>query len=205
MTETRREHWDDVYGKKREDEVSWFESEPKTSLALVDRCAPARDAKIIDIGGGASRFVDALLDRGFSNVTVLDVSQAALDRARTRLGTRADRATWIASDVTTFTPAVEYAIWHDRAVFHFLTDAADRTAYVRALERGVAKGGHAIIGTFALDGPEKCSGLSIVRYDAAAIAKTVGASFALVDAERHEHVTPAGKTQPFTFARFVRT
>ena len=204
MSASRQEHWDGIYASRREDEVSWFQATPAVSLDLVDRCALARDAKILDVGGGASRLVDALLDRGFLDLTVLDVSAQALDRARARLGERADRVKWIVADVTRFEPAERYALWHDRAVFHFLTAAEDRAAYARALDRAVAPGGHVVVGTFALDGPERCSGLPVVRYDASGLAAALGPSFTLVETVRHEHVTPAGRTQAFTFVHLVR-
>ncbi|CAN5924723.1 class I SAM-dependent methyltransferase [soil metagenome] len=198
------QHWNDVYAQKREDEVSWFQPEAALSLDLIARCALPRDARIIDVGGGASRLVDGLLDRGFEDVTVLDLSSAALARARERLGERGQQVQWVAADVTSFEPPDRYALWHDRAVFHFLTSPADRSAYVHVLERALADGGHAIVGTFAPDGPERCSGLPVVRYDGPALAAALGPSLTLIEALRHEHVTPAGRVQPFTFARFVR-
>ena len=206
MTHTsQQQHWDDVYTQKAEDEVSWFQPEAAMSLDLIARCALPPDAKIIDVGGGASRLVDGLLDRGFVDVTVVDLSAAALAKARARLGERAQPVSWVAADVTTFEPPARYALWHDRAVFHFLTAPADRAAYVRVLERALADGGHAIVGTFAPDGPERCSGLPVVRYDAAALAAALGPSLTLIESARHEHVTPSGKVQAFTFARFVRS
>jgi SAM-dependent methyltransferase len=200
----RQAHWEDVYTRKREDEVSWFQPEAAVSLELIDRCGVPADARIIDVGGGASRLVDGLLDRGFGHVTVLDLSSAALAKARERLGERASRVQWVAADVTTFVPPTSYAVWHDRAVFHFLTAEADREAYVRVLERAVLPGGHVIVGTFALDGPLRCSGLEVARYDPAGLAAVLGASLTLVESRRHEHVTPGGKVQAFTFVRFVR-
>ena len=201
---SRQEHWDSIYARKREEEVTWFEPEAARSLELVSRCALPHDAKIIDIGGGTSRLVDGLLDRGFEELSVLDVSSQALEKSRARLGERGRRVRWITGDVTTFEPADRYALWHDRAVFHFLTSPDDRAAYVRVLERALAPGGHVIIGTFAADGPDRCSGLDVVRYDGPGIAAAIGPSFALVEAVRHEHVTPTGKVQPFTFARLKR-
>ena len=199
---SRAQHWEDVYTRKSEDEVSWFQVEPAMSLALIAECAPRPDAKIIDVGGGASRLVDGLLERGFLDVTVLDLSPAALAKSRARLGERGARVHWVSGDVTAFQPPAHYAIWHDRAVFHFLTSEADRSAYVKVLSRALAKDGHAIVATFAPDGPERCSGLDVVRYDAAALAAALGPSFVLVESRRHEHVTPAGKVQPFTFGLF---
>lgn len=199
----RRAHWNHVYSTKREDEVSWFQPEATPSLELVARCGLGAGARVVDVGGGASRLVDALLDRGLAP-TVLDLSEAALEASRARLGDRASRVEWIAGDVTAFAPRAPFELWHDRAVFHFLTDAGDRAAYVRAMERSIASGGHAIVATFALDGPERCSGLDVVRYDGASLAAALGPSFRLVESLRHEHVTPAGRAQAFTFARFAR-
>lgn len=204
MTSARQQHWNDIYARKREDEVSWYQEEATVSLELVARCGLGPGARIIDVGGGAGRLVDGLLDRGFKDVTILDLSVEALAKARARLGARAEGVRWIAADVTTFEPAERYDLWHDRAVFHFLTSPVDRAAYVTALEHALAPGGHAIVGTFALDGPERCSGLEVVRYDAPGLAAALGASFALVEAVRQEHLTPAGKVQAFTFVRLAR-
>jgi trans-aconitate methyltransferase len=162
------------------------------------------DADIIDVGGGASRLVDCLLEKGFSRVTVLDLSANALDEAKKRLGRRGDGIDWIAADVTAWEPSRTYDLWHDRAAFHFLTDAVDRDAYVARLKKAVRAGGHVIIATFAPDGPEKCSGLPIVRYNPEAVASALGAGFELVDSRRHDHVTPGGNTQRFQFSRFLR-
>ncbi len=201
---SRREHWDAIYARKSEEEVTWFEPAAARSLELITRCNLPHDARIIDVGGGASRLVDGLLERGFDDVAVLDVSREALDKSRARLGEGARRVRWIVGDVTVFDPTERYALWHDRAVFHFLTSPSDRAAYVRVLERAVVPGGRVIIGTFAVDGPERCSGLEVVRYDGPAIAAALGPSFSLVEALRHEHVTPAGKVQSFTFACLAR-
>ncbi len=203
-TSSREQHWNDIYARKREDEVSWYQQEATLSLELVARCGLTPGAKVLDVGGGAGRLVDGLLDRGFADVTVLDVSEQALLKARARLGARAERVQWVVADVTTFQPTGRYDLWHDRAVFHFLTSPAERAAYVAALERAVAPGGHVIVGTFAPDGPKRCSGLEVVRYDAAGLAAALGPSFTLVEEARQEHVTPAGKAQAFTFVRLVR-
>lgn len=202
---SRQEHWDSIYSRKGEEEVTWFEAEPRRSLELVSRCALPSDARIIDVGGGASRLVDGLLDRGFEELSVLDVSSQALEKSRARLGARASRVHWITCDVTMFEPPDRYALWHDRAVFHFLTAGADRAAYSRALERALNPGGLVIIGAFAVDGPDRCSGLEVVRYDGPGIAAALGPSFTLVETVRHEHVTPTGKVQSFTFARLKKS
>ena len=180
MTEPGREaHWQGVYTSKGEREVSWFQDRPDVSLELI--AAVGGRPSIIDVGGGASRLPDALLDAGHADVTVLDVSQAALTASQRRLGTRAQRVNWITADVTTWEPSRHFDVWHDRAVLHFLTEAADRTAYVQRLHKALRSGGTAIIGTFALDGPEKCSGLPVFRYNSTKLLATLGGSFALIE------------------------
>jgi SAM-dependent methyltransferase len=188
----RGAHWENVYRTKGEREVSWFQETPEVSLALIAAAGAAHDSAIIDIGGGASRLVDALLDAGYTDVTVLDVSDAALVAAKARLGGAAARATWIVSDVTAWKPPRRYDLWHDRA------------AYVACLTQALRPGGHAIIATFAPDGPQRCSGLPVVRYDGASLGQTLGSSFTLVEARRHDHPTPMGSTQRFQFSLFRR-
>jgi 2-polyprenyl-3-methyl-5-hydroxy-6-metoxy-1,4-benzoquinol methylase len=194
-----------VYTTKGEQEVSWYQARPEVSLELIASASSARHASVIDIGGGASRLPDTLLEAGFADVTVLDVSEAALATSRARLGSAASRINWIAADVTMWEPTRQFDVWHDRAVLHFLTDPADRAAYVETLLKALRLEGTAIIGTFALDGPEKCSGLPVVRYDAAKLAQLLGASFTLVATKPHEHVTPWKSTQRFQFSVFRRT
>ena len=205
---SRRAHWENVYTTKGEDEVSWFQQSPAPSLELIVQAGAARESAIIDIGGGASRLVDHLVAQGFEDVTVLDLSGAALAAAKSRLeshlGARAERVRWIVADATTWEPARPYDIWHDRAAFHFLTDANDRAAYIARLGRGLKIGGHAIIATFALDGPEKCSGLPVERYDSASLGQTLGAAFKLAHTQRHEHATPWDSRQIFQFSVFRR-
>ena len=202
--ESRQAHWENVYVTKRENEVSWFQETPAPSLALIVEAGAAPASGIIDIGGGASRLVDNLLEQGFEDVTVLDLSGAALKAAKARLGARADRVHWLVADVTIWEPVKRYDIWHDRAAFHFLTDEKDRAAYIERLTRGLKTGGHAIIATFALDGPEKCSGLPVARYDAASLGQTLGPGFRLVHTRRHEHATPWDSRQIFQFSIFRR-
>ncbi len=202
--ETRRSHWDAAYRAKGEVGVSWFEDTPAVSLDLIRKYAPDPSSSLIDIGGGASRLVDALLDEGMKAITVLDLSPAALDAAKARLGARAGQVQWLALDVTQWEPDRTYDIWHDRAAFHFLTDAGDRGAYVERLIAAVKPGGYAIIATFAPDGPERCSGLPVVRYDAAALSGVIGSSFRLVEALRHVHTTPGNATQAFQVSVFQR-
>ena len=206
MTEPDRQaHWQNVYRSKGEREVSWSQSSPEPSLGLIEKFAPARGASIVDIGGGASRLVDALRERGYENVTVLDLSEAALHSARDRLGADAASVQWVAADATQWQPTQAFDIWHDRAAFHFLVEPRDRDAYIARLHQGVKSGGNAIIATFALDGPEKCSGLPVQRYDQVALGKALGPEFALVHHQPHHHVTPWGTAQSFQFSVFRRT
>jgi 2-polyprenyl-3-methyl-5-hydroxy-6-metoxy-1,4-benzoquinol methylase len=194
-----------VYQTKGERDVSWFEESPAISLELIRATGVAPTAPIIDIGGGASRLVDALLDEGYSAVTVLDLSEKALETSKARLGPQiAAKVKWVAVDVTAWEPSQAYDVWHDRATFHFLTDPSELAAYVERVLRAVRWGGHVIIGTFALDGPERCSGLPVVRYDAAAISKILGPSFDLSQSQMHAHQTPTGAIQRFQFNRFRR-
>ena len=200
----REAHWQGVYTSKGEREVSWFQDIPETSLGLVAAAGPPARTSVIDIGGGASRLPDALLAAGYQDVSVLDVSEAALATSRARLGSTASRIHWIVADVTAWTPSRTFDVWHDRAVLHFLTDAADRAAYVARLSAALRPGGAAIIGTFALDGPDKCSGLPVVRYDADSLGRLLGDAFVLTGSQRHDHVTPWESTQRFQFSVFER-
>ena len=204
MSNDRASHWETIYQTKAEDQVSWFQQTPEPSLTLLALTGATPASVIVDIGAGASHLVDALISQGFGDVTVLDISQAAIDADRARLGPKANRVTWICSDVTAWQPRRGYDIWHDRAAFHFLTDPADQAAYAAVLTRALKPGGHTIIGTFAPDGPEKCSGLPIVRHDANSISRLLGSSFALVDTRRHEHKTPWDSVQRFQFTTFRR-
>jgi SAM-dependent methyltransferase len=204
MEADRVAHWETVYTTKDESEVSWFQDNPESSLELIEQARPAPDSAIIDIGGGASRLVDALLERGFRRVTVLDISAAALDLAALRLGRRASEAQWIVADVTEWQPSRRFDVWHDRAAFHFLVDAKGREAYIARLKEALRPGGHAIIATFATDGPKTCSGLPVNRYDPAGLAKELGEEFALLDSRAHDHVTPSNSNQRFQFCLFRR-
>jgi SAM-dependent methyltransferase len=201
---SRKTHWERVYTTKGEREVSWFQENPVPSLELIGLAGLFTDASIIDIGGGASRLVDALTKRKIGKITVLDLSAVALDAARERLGDKGTDVKWVVADVTTWEPSQTYDLWHDRAALHFLTDASDRSAYVGNLKKAVRPGGHVIIGTFALDGPERCSGLPIVRYDAGVLGAILGIEFDLMDSRRHDHTTPWGAVQRFQFSTFRR-
>jgi SAM-dependent methyltransferase len=199
---TRREHWENVYQTKGERDVSWFEESPAISLELIRATGVKADASIVDIGGGASRLVDALLDAGFEALTVLDLSETALATSMARLGVRGIKIKWVTADVTVWQPTEIYDVWHDRAAFHFLTDLKDQSAYAEKVRRVVRLGGHVIIGTFAPNGPERCSGLPIVRHDNASLGKMLGPSFELVESRNHSHQTPIGTIQRFQFSRF---
>ena len=200
----RHAHWQDVYSTKGEQEVSWFQDTPATSLELIRAVADGPETAIIDVGGGASRLPDVLLQAGCRDLTVLDVSEAALAASRKRIGSRAEEINWIAADVSAWRPSRRYDVWHDRAAFHFLTAAEDRKAYIAVLKSALRERGHAVIGTFALNGPERCSGLPVVRYDSEGLAATLGPSFRLLASRVEEHRTPAGASQMFQFSTFVR-
>jgi SAM-dependent methyltransferase len=202
--EKRRVHWEKVYQTKGERDVSWFQETPRLSLEFIQSVGVESDAPIIDIGGGASRLVDTLLDAGFENITVLDISEKALAKSKSRLGKRGTRVRWVVSDVTSWEPIEAYVVWHDRAAFHFLIDPNDRAAYVERLLCAVRPGGHVIIGTFALDGPERCSGLPVVRYDAASLSAILGHSCDLLENRDDGHQTPVGDIQRFQFSCFRR-
>lgn len=209
-------HWERVYESKAPREMSWHRPHLETSIEWVvqaapDRApgradrAPGRGAAIIDVGGGDSTLVDDLLALGYRDVTVLDVAEAALDRSRERLGEPAGQVKWMAADVTQAElPERGYDVWHDRATFHFLTDTAQRRAYVRRMARALRPGGHAVIATFGPEGPQKCSGLPTMRYDAAGLGHELGPEFRLVRSAMVEHRTPAGARQQFVYCDFVR-
>lgn len=195
-----REHWNKVYTAKRETEVSWYQPHPELSLGFIKSAAPNVSASILDVGGGASHLVDELLSQGYSDVTVLDVSQAALDRSKERLGPLADTVSWIAADITEWVPSRTWDIWHDRAVFHFLTAAQDQDRYIAALMAGTKPGSVAVMATFALDGPESCSGLPVQRYSPITLAARIGGGFELVSEALESHRTPKGNLQKFAYA-----
>ncbi len=200
----RQSHWQNVYQTKGERDVSWFQEVPAISLELIHATGAGPDSSVIDIGGGTSRLVDALVREGFRSLSVLDVSEKALATSRERLGPNAKNVAWIVADVTTWRPDKSYDVWHDRAAFHFLTEPADRAAYAECVQNAVRPGGHVIIGTFAPDGPERCSGLPVLRHDAASIGEVLGPSFKFTESRRHDHQTPGGSIQCFQFSRFQR-
>ncbi len=199
---TTRQHWQQVYQSKAATEVSWYAEHLGESLRMIREAAALAD-RIVDVGGGASTLVDDLLELGYRDLTVLDVSPAALALSRKRLGERAARVKWLEADVTRADLGQNsFDLWHDRAVFHFLTAEPDRRAYMRRLERSLAPGGHVVIATFALAGPNRCSGLEVVRYAAEALARELGPAFELSAQRESTHTTPAGKPQRFLCCRF---
>lgn len=200
----RKARWDEIYGAKASDELSWYQAHPEVSLRLIDDARLDRAARILDVGGGDSLLVDHLLDLGYQEVSVLDISTAALERAQARLGERRDRVAWIEQDVTEFEPETTFDLWHDRALFHFLIGTKDRARYLESMRRSIADDGHLIIATFSPQGPPKCSGLNIMRYSPHDLARLVGAGFQLVETINQTHVTPRWSRQAFVYCRFVR-
>jgi 2-polyprenyl-3-methyl-5-hydroxy-6-metoxy-1,4-benzoquinol methylase len=193
-------HWDTVYANKPPNAFSWYRPHLETSLALIERAMPNKSASLIDVGGGESTLVDDLLARGYQNITVLDISQTAIDVTKKRLKEAAETIEWITGDVTKVDLAPSaYDVWHDRAVFHFLTSTEARHAYVKNVARAVVRGGHVIIGTFGPEGPTKCSGLDVMRYDAESLHDQFGPRFRLVDSSKELHQTPFGTTQQFLY------
>jgi len=195
-----KSHWEKVYAANPPEAVSWYRAHLETSLALVERAAPDRSSSIIDIGAGESTLVDVLLQSGYHNLTVLDVSQTAIDVTKERLGSAAAQIHWLVSDILESSlPPNSYDLWHDRAVFHFLTDPQQRAAYVRQVARAVKPGGHVIVGTFGPEGPTRCSGLDVMRYDADSLHGEFGTRFRLVESSKELHQTPGGATQQFLY------
>jgi len=206
MNSAQLEHWQTVYRDKSETQTSWFRAHLDASLRLIDDLSLPAAAPIIDVGGGRSTLVDDLLARGFADVTVLDIAESALAASRSRLGAAAAHVRWLAADVTVADlSSAHYGLWHDRAVFHFLVDATLRRRYLAQAARCVRPGGYAVVATFAADGPERCSGLPVRRYDGAALAAEFAPCFAMLQAARDEHVTPWGATQAFTYVALRRT
>lgn len=199
-----REHWERVYATNAPDQVSWYAPHLAASLALIERAAASLSAAILDVGGGSSSLVDDLLARGYRNLTVLDISETAIEAGRKRLGRDAERVRWIAADITQVQlESAQFDVWHDRAVFHFLTRPADRAAYVCRAAGAVRPGGHIVMGTFGAEGPTRCSGLNVIRYDAESLRREFGPRFRLLEASTHLHRTPAGTLQQFLYCDFV--
>jgi len=200
MADERMSHWEGVYRKKDDTQLSWHQDDPSLSLALCEMAGIDSGSSVIDIGGGTSRLAARLIEKGLRDVSVLDLSEAALERSRRHLGPVNDQIEWIAADVTTWIPNRRYDLWHDRAVFHFLVEAEDRSAYLNRLRRCLQPGGHAIIATFALDGPETCSDLPVMRYDPQGLSAVLGDAFTLIAERMHMHPTPWGSPQSFQFS-----
>jgi SAM-dependent methyltransferase len=202
MQSDRKAHWAQVYSTKSPTEVSWYQPTPEVSLSTLDRFGVGPASSLIDVGGGASRFVDELLGRGWRDVTVLDIAASALAASKSRLGPDADRVHWEVADITDWAPSRQWEVWHDRAVFHFLTEPEQRRKYRETVSRALAPDGLLIIATFALDGPEKCSGLTVLRYDAVSLSEELGPSLQLLDGWREVHLTPFQTSQSFTWCVF---
>jgi hypothetical protein len=199
-----REHWENTYSTRGETGVSWYQSEPRLSLELIRAVAPDQGGRIIDVGGGASVLVDRLVDLSFDRIAVLDISETALSKARSRLGERAGRVDWILADITRIHNLGPFHVWHDRALFHFLTNAADRRPYVELARETVPEGGHLIIASFADDGPKRCSDLDVCRYDSGSMMAELGEGFSFVREARETHLTPSGSSQAFFYGVFMR-
>jgi len=205
MNTDHQNHWERVYQAKAPDAVSWYRPHLERSLQLIKGAAPSRSMSVIDVGGGESTLVDDLLGAGYADISVLDISQSAVDVTRLRLGARGGAVAWWVGDITQVSlPAARYDVWHDRAVFHFLTDEQQRQAYVRTVMRSVKPGGHVIVATFGPEGPEKCSGLDVIRYDANGLHGEFGTTFKLVESATELHQTPFGTTQQFLYCYCVK-
>lgn len=198
----RKDHWEGIYKDKSPLEVGWYVSKPVLSLQLINDTQVALDAPIIDVGGGASVLVDHLCDKGYSNLSVLDISENALSSVKNRLGDKGNNVEWYVEDVTCFNPPHQFSVWHDRAVFHFLTEKSDRLSYVDVLKRALVPNGHIIIAAFAIGGPLQCSGLDIVQYDAEKLIAELGENFELIEQSNEIHVTPSNVEQKFSYFRF---
>ncbi len=198
------DHWNRVYGAKPTNRVSWYQDIPALSLKIIDSIA-GHESRILDVGGGASTLVDSLLDSGFQSLGVLDVSVVGLRKSKERLADAYKSVEWFYVDVREFRDTQRWDVWHDRAVFHFLTAPEDQKAYMKSLDLALKPGGHVVIATFALDGPEKCSGLDVERYDSEKLRKTFGSAYELVDSRREVHLTPEGREQNFQYALLRRS
>ncbi len=200
----KKEHWENIYGTKQANEVSWFQQYPKTSMEFIELFSLHKDSKIIDIGGGDSHFVDALLEKGFENITVLDISATAIEKAKARLGQRAENVWWIVADITEFEPEEKYDFWHDRAAFHFLTTEEQADKYVEIANKGIAIGGHLVLGTFSENGPKKCSGLDIKQYSEVSMSAKFEKYFKRIKCITEDHQTPFNTIQNFMFCSFQK-
>ncbi|MBW1786842.1 MAG: class I SAM-dependent methyltransferase [Deltaproteobacteria bacterium] len=200
----RKDHWEYVYKKRLPNEVGWYQAHPESSLKLIKNIRAGTDSAIIDVGGGTSKLSGLLLDQGYKQLAVLDISGTSIEKAKSQLGEKSNRITWIEADVTKYRFMEQYDVWHDRAVFHFLTEAEDRKGYINSLNQALKLDGHLIIATFGLDAPLKCSGLSVVRYSPETLHNELGDNFNLVESFVENHVTPSGVRQNFVFCRFIK-
>lgn len=198
----RKTHWENIYGTKKFTETSWYQKKPEVSLNYIAEAGLKKDSSIIDVGGGDSFLVDFLIAEGYSNISVLDISEKALERAKERLGDKALNVNWIVADAAGFKPEEKYDIWHDRAAFHFLTEKTDIEKYINTLEGSINPGGYVILGTFSDQGPEKCSGIKIRQYSPEEMSQLLSPQFELIGCENHDHTTPTGVIQNFTFCRW---
>lgn len=200
----RKQHWENIYQTKELKDVSWYQPQPETSLEFISNLKIAKDAKIIDVGGGDSFLVEFLLDLGYNDITVLDISANAIERAKARMGESAQKVKWIVSDITQFNPTEKYDLWHDRAAFHFLRSENDIENYMKVLNKSIAENGQIIIGTFSEDGPLKCSGIEIKQYSEKSMVNQFQADFENIACLQVVHTTPFDTTQNFTFCSFKR-
>lgn len=200
----KKEHWDDIYNRKKYTEVTWFQPEPRMNLSLIRELKLNKDATILDVGAGSSTLVDYLLQDGFQNIFLLDLSKNAFDQSKTRLGEKGKKVQWLEGDVRTFNFNQKFDLWHDRAVFHFLTNIEDQNSYLKNLNDSLKIGAYFIISTFAENGPLKCSGLEIVRYAKDELIQKVGSSFELLDFQKEDHVSPGGMEQKFNYWVFKK-
>ena len=201
----RQKHWEGIYRRTTPENLSWYQNEPVLSSELIAAVCLSRDDAVIDVGGGASVLVDRLIRDGYRDITVLDISATALTASRTRLGDFGGDVTWREADVTLYESEQQYALWHDRAVFHFLTETIDREKYLAVLERSLLPGGDVVLSTFGVNGPKRCSGLDVVRYDAESLAGELGPTFRLLHVRHEVHLTPGKAPQQFMYCHFRRT
>ena len=202
--QNRKDHWERIYQKHSPTEVGWYQAYPERSLKLIHNTGADTDSSIIDVGGGTSTLAKHLLDKGYEKLAVLDISGNSIERAKSQLGEKSSEINWIEADVTKYSFIEQYDIWHDRAVFHFLTKTEDRKGYINSLNQALKLNGHLIIATFGLDAPPKCSGLSVARYSPETLQSELGDNFNLVKAFVEDHLTPSGVRQEFTFCRFIK-
>jgi len=200
----RKDHWERVYQKHAPSEVGWYQAYPERSLKLINNTGVGTDSRIIDVGGGTSKLCEHLRHQGYKKLAVLDISRNSIEKAKSQLGEKSSRINWIEADITKYSFKEQYDVWHDRAVFHFLTKDEDRKAYVHSLNQALKLNGHLIIATFSLDAPPKCSGLSVARYSSETLQNELGENFNLVEALVEDHVTPSGVRQNFIFCRFIK-